>query len=532
MDLTKAYKALTDEATVENLRKYGNPDGPQQREDKIAIPKWVVEGKSSIWVLLAYGVIIGLGIPYAVGSWWFRQRKLTRDGVLNATAEIFFHQLREDTDFLSLIALLSSAVEFQSILNPRRKLSKKDRKERQSRIETLEQELDTKRADLLIDENPSMKKESRVIVTTAAARRARALLWAHLLRYDLPKDLAAEQLDVLRATPALLTALTNIALGHNWLNTSVACQKLQPALVQAIPVGGSPLAQLPGITLEKGLELDITTGAEGRKWLEKWVAINDDQYPEANAVARTFPRLEVTDARFKGECGLHRLQLTTVTGEKVVTPSSIVQLDFKARWVYAKDPKEVANGSGRADSVEVVEKEVTKKKEKHEKKEKDEKKDYPPTGYAHAPRWPANRSPAFYALMGDSKLDKVIVQPTRVSDIPFDGFREFSLHFQAPPQPNLYSFVLHLSSDTFAGADVARAVMLKVEPAPPDSDDDDDISEPDEDSLAGQMAMMRGEKVKPSAVHDESEYETDTSSDEEGPRRGRAINEDTDSDSD
>lgn len=286
---------------MENLRKYGNPDGPQQREDKIAIPKWVVEGKSSIWVLLAYGVVLGLGIPYIVGSWWFRQRKMSRDGILNSTAEIFFHQLREDTDFLSLISLLSSAVEFQAILGPRGKLSKKDRKERQARIEELEQELDKKRADLLIDENPTMKKDSRVIVTTATARRARALLWAHLLRVDLPKDLQAEQLKILRASPALLQALTNIALGHNWLKASLLCQQLTPALVQAVPVGGSPLAQLPGISLEKGLELEITTGAEGRKWIEKWVKIEDADYPEANKVARTFPRLEVTDAQFKGE---------------------------------------------------------------------------------------------------------------------------------------------------------------------------------------------------------------------------------------
>lgn len=303
VDLTKAYKSLTDEATVENLRKYGNPDGPQQREDKIAIPKWVVEGKSSIWVLLAYGVVLGLGIPFVVGRWWFRQRRMTRDGILNATAEIFFHSLREDTDFLSLISLLSSAVEFQTILNPRGKLSKKDRKERQARIEALEQELDTKRADLLIDESPTMKKDSRVIVTTAAARRARALLWAHLLRHNLPQDLAAEQLEILRASPPLLQALANIALGHNWLNASLLCEQLQPALVQALPIGASPLAQLPGISLEKGLELEITSGAEGRQWLQKWVKIDDADYPAANKVARTFPRLEVTDVQFKGELG-------------------------------------------------------------------------------------------------------------------------------------------------------------------------------------------------------------------------------------
>lgn len=100
-------------------------------------------------------------------------------------------------------------------------------------------------------------------------------------------------------------------------------------------------------------------------------------------------------------------------------------------------------------------------------------------------------------------------------------------------------------SDTFVANDVALPIMLKVEEVPEDdmSDEEggDDISEPDEDSLAGQMALMKGGKVRPSAIHgqdgEESEGEEDgseyeSSSDEEGPRKGRAINEDSDSDDD
>ena len=69
MELTKAYKSLTDEVTRENLAKYGNPDGPQQREEKIAIPRWVVEGRNGNWVLAAYGLVLGGGIPFIVVSW-------------------------------------------------------------------------------------------------------------------------------------------------------------------------------------------------------------------------------------------------------------------------------------------------------------------------------------------------------------------------------------------------------------------------------------------------------------------------------
>jgi translocation protein SEC63 len=152
------------------------------------------------------------------------------------------------------------------------------------------------------------------------------------------------------------------------------------------------------------------------------------------------------------------------------------------------------------------------------------------------------RKPHFSVLLGDSKLDKVIVPPIRITDIPFSpSARQFSLTFPAPPEANLYSFVLHAISDTFVGNDVALPVMLKVEDIPEDEESDDgadDISEPDEDSLAGQMALMKGGKVRPSAIHGEEEQEEEdgseyeSSSDEDGPRKGRAINEDSDSDDD
>ncbi|ORY28616.1 Sec63 Brl domain-domain-containing protein [Naematelia encephala] len=577
VELTKAYKSLTDEVTRENLAKYGNPDGPQQREEKIAIPQWVVEGKNSIWVLAAYGLVLGGGIPFVVGRWWFAQRRLTRDGILNPTAELFFHQIRDDTDFVSLVTLLASALELNAILGNKKKAGKKERKERQSKLEGLEKEVERRRIEFGVEESPIMKKDSRVTVTTAVARRAKALLWAHMLRIDL--DDAEFQLElesVLRATPPLINAMLNIALAHNWLNTSLLVTKLQPSLAQGLPANASPLAQLPGISPEQAIELEIVKSLEGRRWLEKWVKTDSDSVStEAKEVAKRWPQLEITHAEFK------------VVGEKVVSPSSIVQLLFQCRYVYATTSttkakpalpnghseqnghaidadsvadvedaviKVEADGDAKERDVDIKEKvrevkeaivEAVEEKEIGRKGKKDEKKVWTPNGYAHAPRWPALRKPHFHVLLGDSKLDKVIVQPTKITDIPLpraDGLpsepREYSLQFQAPPQANLYSFVLYATSDTFLGGDVIRPIMLKVEDPPPDSvsDDEEDISDPEEDTLAGQMAMMRGGKVKPSAIHDgeeeSSEGEYESSSDEDTPKRGKAINEDSDSDSD
>ncbi len=132
--------SLTDEAIRENLRLYGNPDGVQSREEKIAIPKWVVEGKNGIWVLAVYGLGLGGGIPFLVvsesrrggltggwmrslivfflhqGRWWFSQKQITKDGALNTTAEFFFHELFEDITFAQLISLLACALEFRVLL--------------------------------------------------------------------------------------------------------------------------------------------------------------------------------------------------------------------------------------------------------------------------------------------------------------------------------------------------------------------------------------------------------------------------------
>lgn len=77
------------------------------------------------------------------------------------------------------------------------------------------------------------------------------------------------------------------------------------------------------------------------------------------------------------------------------------------------------------------------------------------------------RKPHYQLFLGDSKLDKVIVPPVKITDIPLphadgtpDEPREYTLTFPAPPQANLYSFVIHAASDTFLGANVEHPIMV------------------------------------------------------------------------
>lgn len=105
---------------------------------------------------------------------------------------------------------------------------------------------------------------------------------------------------LLRELQPLLTAFSNIALARAWLNVSVQVLKLQAALVQALPPTCSPLAQLPSITPEHGFELQVTNGAEGRRWMEKFVQKCPDVPKEDSKVAGEWLRLEIVSAEFKG----------------------------------------------------------------------------------------------------------------------------------------------------------------------------------------------------------------------------------------
>lgn len=138
-------------------------------------------------------------------------------------------------------------------------------------------------------------------------------------------------------------------------------------------------------------------------------------------------------------------------------------------------------------------------------------------GFARAPYFVEDRKPSWWVMLGDLKQSRVIVQPTKVTDVGPDKVRTYSVQFQAPPQVGMYTFVAMVKSDSYLGSEAQMSVKLKIEDpsALEESDVEDDISEPDEDTLAGQMAMMRGDKVKAARSGDDDE-ESGTDDDEEG----------------
>lgn len=110
VEITKAYKSLTDETIRKNWELYGHPDGRQEVSMGIAIPKWVVEGQHRLWILAGYCVVLGGLLPVIVGKWWFGSRIRTKDGVLAKSAEIFFKSIKEDSSVDEILGCFAKAL--------------------------------------------------------------------------------------------------------------------------------------------------------------------------------------------------------------------------------------------------------------------------------------------------------------------------------------------------------------------------------------------------------------------------------------
>ncbi|SNX87940.1 related to SEC63 - ER protein-translocation complex subunit [Melanopsichium pennsylvanicum] len=511
IEITKAYKALTDETIRKNFELYGHPDGKQEMSMGIALPRWVIESQNNIYVLGMYAIVLGVGLPFLVARWWYGSRSKTKDGIVNSTAQTYFQHLRDDTNPSRIFALLAISDEFSDPkldkLGPRYK--------HEAALVKLETRIRTKLAQFgpewhLID---SFKN--------ASVRKALVLLYAHTLRIDSGnKHVETEKLRYASKAVSLLNGLLSISLAHNWLNTTLLLMRFTQCMVQAVPIqdlASAELLQLPHMTPELIRKLQNSNslarlGVQGfwkmadaeRKKVILDGGIGAGKYDEMISVMSSWPRLELVDAFFK------------VSGERLVTTGAIVQFVIKLRLLPPKKDGSLLRDGRRLDAKRVDEESSVRPDEED------------------APYFWEERKPSWWVLIGDQKLDRVIVQPTKVSDIGIDQIRTYSVQFQAPPQAGLYTFQAILQSDSYLGSDASRMVKLKVEDASVLEEDDreDEISEPEEDSLAGQMALMKGQKVKPSRVAGESDDDDDESGTDDDLAQHHDDDSDSDSDSD
>lgn len=173
--MTKAYKALTDEEIRNNYLQYGHPDGKQSYSIGIALPKLIVTEGSGKYVLLVYGGLLGVLLPYIVGKWWYGSQRYTREKVLVASAGNMFREYNAEMIGGQVVNALSTGEEFKDLLKGARA---------ESGLAKVEKKV------LALDEKVFASKDREVLRHSddITRRKALALLWAYLNRIDLDDD--------------------------------------------------------------------------------------------------------------------------------------------------------------------------------------------------------------------------------------------------------------------------------------------------------------------------------------------------------
>ncbi|CAL1701925.1 unnamed protein product [Somion occarium] len=496
VEITKAYKSLTDETIRQNWERYGHPDGRQEVSMGIALPKWIVEGKNNIWVLGVYALIFGGALPGLVGKWWFGNRKKTKDGVDARSAATFFKAISEESGMDDIVSSLGKSFEWETT-------------PASGHISELS-ELETSVKKRLGHKWDELTKAAEALPENSDIRRkGLALLYAHFLRIPVPPSLQKDQIKLLLQTPVLLNSLLSISTTRNWLAPTLSAIRFQSYLAQAILPGQDTLkyAQLPGLNEAEAEELakksEIVSDV-----LRSLEESGDARITDLKRAVSQWGQLDLVDASFR------------VIDDRLVTPSSIVYLVVKARLV--PPPTSTVDAvppvsQGAIDDEKRDYEFLTGKQEAEDLPGADQNR-----RVAHAPRWPSSRKAGYWIVLADPKSNRVVVPPMKISDVPHadakhpDVYRSYKLQFQAPPQVSTFTWKLYLISDTFVGEEVSQditiddPVLLQVE-----EEEEDEISDPEEDSLAGQMAMMRGGSVKKRMEGDDSDEESSTDDDEQ-----------------
>ncbi|KAF9984231.1 secretory subunit [Modicella reniformis] len=486
-EINKAYETLTDDETRENWEKYGHPDGSRSSMTmSIALPPWLVEAHNNFWVLSAYGIVCGLMLPYFIGKWWYRSGNFTKDRIRTKTMGVFFKKLKETSNPKEIVEILSLAEEF--------KVDIVSRPSDEAALEKLAVQVGT-----ALESRNGEKFEYTKKTNSPASLKVLTLLYAHTLNVPVEnKDLAQDQTDITAMTLRLINGMTLITTGRQWLSVSLSLMDMSQILVQGLYFHDSPLQQLPFVNADaikalkgksqiKSINRFMDMDREDRVALLKG-NLTDDQIDQVAVVGKQYPGLKILKAFFK------------VAGDNIITPGSLCTFILKVGAVspgeVIEDEKPAKNDAdalfeGEADSEEDEDGMVKPKKESTATA--------PPV---HAPYFPGDKKPFWWIVLGDHTNNRIVVSPTKVTDITSSP-KTIRIQFQSPPRPGEYTFNLFIKSDSILGSDVVQEMHLKVLDAselPPEPEIDDDISEPDEDSIAGQMALLKEQGLAAAAI--------------------------------
>lgn len=290
--ITQAYKSLTDKVMKQNFLKYGHPDGPQNISHGIAIPKFLIEGKYSVFMLIFYFLILGVSLPLVMGYWWNNVSNHTKKGLHINTADFFVTKIND----------LSS-----------------------SRIITHDELLTW----------VCLSHEIKHITKGMILKDIKDLIYKYLNRdfdfFEENIELKKILVDVLIQIPKILRGFIDISNAFRNFELVSRSYDLLKSVIQAVPFNGDfqEILQLPYVdfkSVEKSevRKLGHLLSLSSEKQAEVLNVHDTQKLDQILRIAAKIPELKVLDATFK------------VVGEKIICPLSNAFLSLR---ILVKSPK-------------------------------------------------------------------------------------------------------------------------------------------------------------------------------------------------
>lgn len=439
IEMTKAYKVLTNEDIRKNFEETGNPDGIKNFTLGIALPSWLIEEGNMFKILSIYVLAFMIFLPIYIGKWWSRSKNYTKSNIHYFTMARYYQELSQDLNMRKLIEIISLAYEYQE----RFTWTRQDTENIPQLLIKIRSELET----VTGEKYERSKKFSMPFCT-----KAFALIMSHMLRIPLTSpDLIDDQRFAIEKAFHLIPGMIQISIAREWSNITYQLVTLGQLLIQGSYDQSLPLLQLPGITNEMAKNSKVKNINSFINEKEKQVifpSVNDTQLTNMMIVAKSIPHITLVKA------------LIQVLGQDDITPSSIVTVAIYA--VLTDDIEQV-----KTIKIDQDESLFALNFKSNDTRRKEENLVFHP--YIHAPLFPIEKRPAWWALLS-TKDKKIVGNPTKIYSIPYtsDYLKGkllepcFVTQFTSPKQSGTYSYQVDLCCDSYYGVDLNHTFKITV----------------------------------------------------------------------
>lgn len=485
--INKAYKALTDETVRENFLKYGNPDGPVEIKHGIALPHFLIEGAFSPFLVVIYIAFIAIVLPLLVSNWWNGVKSTTKNGTHVTTADHFMKLLinASPTHVLlvdDIIKQVSHSVEYLNI-------------------------------------NTALTPDT-----------VYSLIISYINR-ETCKD-ENLRLNVVAITPKLLSSFLEIAAAFKNTDYCLKIVDAHRSIIQALNIEKDAkhftfkeILQLPGVDVSK-IDTNQSILTLGKLLKNKTVTpekfLNKDKVDTIINYSKKIPIIEPIECKFK------------VPGEDHLPPMSAAHVSLK---FLIKSPAHKGKPDFKSFKEDVINNQFKEEQSMDNLKDPMRVVNLQPNVelLSIPPYFPdtlyIEQNSGWIALLVSQRDNKIIEAPKILNKADLsniyltqDEFMEskcnistfkIQLSTPTPKEVGVHHFRLILRNLTYFGSDIDIPVVMNVEDKPIEKSKVDvyGIEDPDEDSIAGAMAQLRGESVK--RVEFKNEYESSDDEDDE-----------------